>query len=101
MSEPRPAFVERDGHYHVTGPLVFDTVLEMLPMSAGWRVGTGPIVVDLAGVDRADSAGLALLIEWLRAADAARRPLNYANVPPALRTLIDVSDLGGVIAAAA
>lgn len=101
MKADRPAFVERDGHYVITGPLVFATVLDLLPMSARWRSARGSVVVDLGGVTRADSAGLALLVEWLRAAHAADRPLSFTHVPAALKTLIEVSDLGGVIPLAA
>ena len=101
MSDERPTFVERDGRYQVSGPLTFDTVLDLLSMSADWGARRDPLVVDLAGVGRADSAGLALLIEWLRAARAAGRPLTFVHVPRKLQTLIEVSDLAGVIPQAA
>lgn len=101
MSDERPTFVEHGGRYQVSGPLTFDTVLELVPMSADWSVQRGPLVVDLANVGRADSAGLALLVEWLRAAHAAGRPLTFAHVPRKLQTLIEVSDLAGVIPQAA
>ncbi len=49
--------------------------------------------IDLAGVARADSAGLALLLEWSLAARDAGRALSYRNIPPAIASLAGMSDV--------
>jgi phospholipid transport system transporter-binding protein len=49
--------------------------------------------IDLAAVSTADSAGLALLIEWLSVAKAAGQPLRYENVPAQLLQLAKLSDV--------
>lgn len=54
--------------------------------------GSGPLVLDCAGVERSNSAGLALLLAWLRDAQAAGRPLTIASLPSELRQIADVSD---------
>lgn len=54
--------------------------------------GSGPLVLDCAGVERSNSAGLALLLAWLRDAQAAGRPLTIAGLPSELRQIADVSD---------
>jgi len=54
--------------------------------------GKGPLVLDCAGVERSNSAGLALLLAWLRDAQAAGRPLTIASLPSELRQIADVSD---------
>ena len=69
------------GRARVIGSLHFTTVSSLL------LVGTGAIerdeagVIDLAGVTSSDSAGLALLIEWLSIARGANRALRYENIP--------------------
>jgi phospholipid transport system transporter-binding protein len=77
----------------VSGALTFDTVPALYQSSAAWFAGEGELTLDLAGVSRCDSAGLALLIEWLRRARHADRPLRFANLPAQVQTLIRVNGL--------
>ena len=77
----------------VTGALTFETVPDLYRSSAGWFEGAGELILDLAQVERTDSAGLALLIEWLRRAQAANRTLRFANIPAQVQTLIRINGL--------
>ncbi|KUM43852.1 STAS domain-containing protein [Pseudomonas sp. EpS/L25] len=54
--------------------------------------GSGPLVLDCAAVERSNSAGLALLLAWVRDAQAAGRSFTIANLPSELRQIADVSD---------
>lgn len=47
----------------------------------------GDLAIDLAGVAKVDSAAVALLLAWQRAAHAQGGCLALANVPPALASL--------------
>ena len=77
----------------VIGSLHFTTV------SALFAAGTTAInagraaVIDLAGVTASDSAGLALLIEWLSVAKAAGRALRFENIPSQLQQLARLSEV--------
>jgi phospholipid transport system transporter-binding protein len=77
----------------LSGELRFDTVGSLL--DAGNRViGEGRVaVIDLADVSASDSAGLALLIEWLSVARSAKRPLRYENMPSQLQQLARLSEV--------
>jgi phospholipid transport system transporter-binding protein len=44
-------------------------------------------------VSRADSAGLALLVEWQRLARRAGRELRFTDIPEQVQSLIHVSGL--------
>ena len=77
----------------VTGALTFETVPGLYQSSSSWFAGTGDLTIDLAQVTRADSAGLALLIEWLRRAQSANRKLRFANIPAQVQTLIRINGL--------
>lgn len=77
----------------VAGALTFETVPGLYQNSARWFEGAGDLILDLAQVERADSAGLALLIEWLRRAQAANRTLRFANIPAQVQTLIRINGL--------
>lgn len=88
----------RDDAVAVSGPLTFDTVPQVLAESAGWfGVGIGDLTVDLAEVSRADSAALALLVEWLRLAKRAGRRLRLARVPGQLRSIVRVHGLSAAL----
>jgi len=77
----------------VVGALTFETVPDLYQSSASWFEGTGELVLDLGQVGRTDSAGLALLIEWLRHAQAANRTLRFTNIPAPVQTLIRINGL--------
>lgn len=83
-----------DGSIAITGLLTFQTVPGFLEQSAHWLAeGHEPLTVDLSAVERADSAGLALLLEWRRLARAAGRELRYVNPPEQVRHLVRVNGL--------
>jgi phospholipid transport system transporter-binding protein len=84
-------------HARVVGLLEFGTVAALLPLgSAAICEGRAP-VIDLAAVTGSDSAGLALLIEWLSVAKAAERALRYENIPLQLHQLARLSELDSLI----
>jgi phospholipid transport system transporter-binding protein len=53
--------------------------------------------VDMSGVGRVSSVGVALILEWLRAANAQNIELKIKNLPQHMRPIIDISDLQPVI----
>ena len=86
----------------LSGELSFATATATLdqtvkPFSAG---GAG-LVLDLSGVTRADSAGLALLLELARLARENKTGLQIANAPPQLRQLAEFFGLSGLLPFAA
>jgi phospholipid transport system transporter-binding protein len=85
-----------DGTVQVTGPLTFQSVPQCLEQSRPMFSGDGALRFDLAGVTLADSAGLALLLEWREMAGAAGRGLTFVNLPEQMRHLIEVSGLSPV-----
>ena len=90
----KAAAVERNGLLVVSGPLVFDTVPDLYAQTRDWlNKPGGPVSVDLRAVARADSAGLALFVEWLRVAKISGRALTFINVPEQVHSLIQVNGL--------
>jgi len=57
------------------------------------------ITIDLSSVPSADSAGLALLVDWLARARASDKVLRYVEPPAALRSLAQLSDVERLIMA--
>jgi phospholipid transport system transporter-binding protein len=92
-SEPAVFEVQEGERSRVTGTLHFTTVSALLALGVE-AIGNGrAAVIDLAGVKDSDSSGLALLIEWMSVAKAARRTLRYENMPVQLHQLARLSDV--------
>ncbi len=47
----------------------------------------GPLLVDLGAVTAADSAALALILDWVRAARGAGQTITVRNLPAGLASL--------------
>ena len=54
--------------------------------------------IDCAGVSACDSAGLAVLLDWLGAARLAGRSLKFTGLPEELMALGRISDLDPLLA---
>ncbi len=88
------AFEELEGaRSRVTGLLHFTTVRTLLAAGVAAINDGKAESIDLGGVTGSDSAGLALLIEWLSVAKAAGRALRFDNIPAQLQQLARLSEV--------
>lgn len=97
MSTDAISFRRDNGHVHVQGELSFDTALTALTQSREWLSGGDDLVIDLSAVTRSDSAGVALLLEWLRRARTAGCMIRYQNPPAQMRAIIEFSALQDIL----
>jgi phospholipid transport system transporter-binding protein len=79
--------------FRLSGSLDFGSVPAVYRAGLEQFGTDGDIVLDLAGVTRANSAGLALLLEWQRLARQGGRALRLRNLPASLRNIAMVSEL--------
>ena len=87
-----------DGTVQVSGELTFATVTALNGQAEKvFASQSGDLTIDLGGVSRADSAGLALLIEWLRWARQHGVALRFRRMPAQMRTIAAVSDLDPIL----
>ncbi len=97
MSEIRPDETRRGG-FRVSGELVFDTVPALLDQGRALFDGdAADVELDFNGVTRADSAGVALLIEWMRMAHRRHRNIAFRNVPDQMIAIARVSGVDAVL----
>jgi phospholipid transport system transporter-binding protein len=95
---------EADGRIVVRGALTFDTAaaLERSARSLIEAAARGQrLDVDLQGVTRADSAGLALLVGWLAQAREAGATVRYSAIPERLLAIARISEVDGLLTGAA
>jgi len=87
-----------DGSVRVSGELTFSTVTALNGQAEkAFASQSGDLTIDLGGVSRADSAGLALLIEWLRWARQRGVALHFRHMPGQMRTIAAASDLEPIL----
>ena len=84
------------GRWLLSGELGFATVPGLLA-GPGRNLGTSASEVDLAGVTRADSAGLALLVTWTRASARAGHAIRFTHVPAQLLSIARLSGLEEIL----
>jgi phospholipid transport system transporter-binding protein len=103
VANPAPAAFRlapgTDGGLLAQGPLTFATAraARLLGLTA---LKDSPQVqqIDCAGVSACDSAGLAVLLDWLAAARLAGRSLKFTGLPADLMALGRISDLDPLLA---
>jgi phospholipid transport system transporter-binding protein len=88
---------QEGGVLAVSGVLEFATVTALAGQAEGLLPASGPLYIDLGGVEHTDSAGLALLVHWLRRAHHEGRLLEFRNVPVQLLEMARVSRLDNLL----
>ncbi|MFK8080830.1 MAG: lipid asymmetry maintenance protein MlaB [Granulosicoccus sp.] len=81
----------------ITGTLDFNTAREVLDSVTPYIAEHATLDIDLSGVTRANSAGLALLIEWLATARRVDHVVTFHHIPDGLRQLAGVCQVDGLI----
>ncbi len=86
------------GLLHVRSDLTFATVNAVLAQSRSLLEGeAGRLVIDLADVPRVDSAGLALLMQWLRMGKKLGVEVRFRQLPEQLLAIARASELESLI----
>jgi phospholipid transport system transporter-binding protein len=92
--------IERSGEnlLGVRSDLTFTSVTAVLAQSQSLlHEGSSGVVIDLADVTRADSAGLALLMQWLRIGKKLGKDIRFRHLPDQLLAIARASDLESLI----
>ena len=82
----------------VAGAVSFDNLMAL--RHAGEAViatAEGPVEMQLGGLDGGNSAAVALLMAWLRAAARAGVEVTFVDVPPEVRKIVELSGLVDVL----
>ncbi|MFZ4502506.1 MAG: STAS domain-containing protein [Methylovulum sp.] len=84
---------EGTGNFSVTGNLsslnITHETLKSLTLLSAAKI----ITVDLSRIETIDSAGLALMIEWIKYARSQRLALNFKHIPQQMHNLAKLSGL--------
>lgn len=86
-----------DGRFRIEGELSFRTAGDALARSRKLFRDYAVIQLDLSGVRRADSAGLALLLEWVNWARHNAREIEFHHIPAQLMAIAEISEVDDML----
>lgn len=79
------------GHIALSGDMTFASIDKRIVKTTAFLISAKEITIDMMGIVNTDSAGLALMIEWLKLARSKRTHLRFQNIPEQLVTLARLS----------
>ena len=88
---------EGDGRFTLTGAMSFATANDILTKSDSLFSRHAALEIDLAGVEKADSAGLALIIEWKSQAANREAAIRFSNLPESLLAIARTTEVEDLI----
>ena len=97
-SAPAVSVEAVDGGAAVRGELTFASVPVLAAGAAGWLRSGEATTLDLSAVTRADSAGLAMVLEWVAQARAGGGSLRLKAAPEQMLAIARASGLASLFA---
>jgi phospholipid transport system transporter-binding protein len=86
-------YEEHSKRFVVTGEMTLESAKIALIESKGVFDAVNDIEIDLQHVTQADSAGLALLVDWMRAAKKAKKSIAFKHLPEQMNAIAKASGL--------
>lgn len=86
-------YEEHSKRFVVTGEMTLESAKLALVESKGVFDAVNDIEIDLQHVTQADSAGLALLVDWMRAAKKAKKSIAFKHLPEQMNAIAKASGL--------
>src|SRR5947207_12604822 len=90
------AYCENDQCF-IAGDLDFSTVEKLWKESLPLLASMHHLTFDLSKVSFANSAGITLLIEWVKYAKHERKTISFAHVPASMMSLAAISGVDGFL----
>ena len=84
--------------YRVEGRVGFDNLMRIREEGEAAIAAAGPhVVMDLSRLDNGNSAAVALLMAWFRAAESEDKTIRFTAAPAELENFIELSGLTDVL----
>lgn len=87
-----------DGRFALSGELTFETAEEILRASETPFEEHTQLEIDLSQVVDADSAGLALLLEWVTWANHSVREIRFTGIPEKIQAIAQTTEVEALLA---
>ena len=86
-----------DGRFGLSGEVSFQTAETILRASEKLFSGHDNIEIDLAGVGKTDSAGLALLLEWISRSEKSSTEIRFAEIPEKIHGIAVTAEISELL----
>ena len=86
-----------DGNFALDGEMTFDTAERILRESEAPFEEHTQLEIDLSGVTASDSAGLALLLEWVTWANHTVREVRFTGLPERVMAIAKTTEVEGLL----
>lgn len=86
-----------DGRFALSGEMSFETAERILQASEEPFEQHTSLEIDLSGVSMSDSAGLALLLEWVTWANHTVREIRYTGMPERVLAIAKTTEVDGLL----
>ena len=86
-----------DGRFALQGEMSFDTAERILRASENPFEEHTQIEIDLSGITDSDSAGLALLLEWVTWANHTVREIRFEGMPERVMAIAKTTEVDGLL----
>jgi phospholipid transport system transporter-binding protein len=86
-----------DGHFTLSGEMSFDTAERILEASEQPFEEHTRLEIDLSGVTLSDSAGLALLLEWVTWANHTVREIRFSGMPERVLAIAKTTEVDALL----
>ena len=85
------------GKFSLSGKMTFHTAGTILRVSEEMFEEHTRIEVDLGGITDTDSAGLALLLEWITWANHTVREIQFTDMPPKIDAIAKTTEVDSLL----
>lgn len=85
------------GSFEISGDMSFDTAEQILRTSQQAFRKYENVRVDMSAVEKADSAGLALLLEWMSWARQGIAKIDFVAIPESLLAIAHAAELKDIV----
>jgi len=85
------------GNFEISGDMSFETAEYILRASQRAFEQHENVRVDMSAVDKADSAGLALLLEWMSWAKQGVAKIDFVAIPASVLAIAQTAELKDLV----
>lgn len=82
-----------DGKFSLSGEMTFVTAGQILRDSEAPFEENTLLKIDLSGITKTDSAGLALMLEWITWANHTVREISFTGTPTLIESIAKVTEV--------
>ena len=86
-----------EGRFSLSGRMTFDTAGDILRKSEDLFEPHTLLEIDLSGITHTDSAGLALLLEWITWANHTVREIRFEGMPEKINAIARTTEVESLL----